>query len=76
MGWREIRDDDRITEWERSDGNATVRLRRSPDGTWTVRLDRLHQSADGRGYRRERTDTEADARALVDAWLDEHDVSE
>lgn len=74
MSWQEVRADDRITEWERSDGVVTVRLRRSPDDTWTVRLDRLHQSAEGRGYRRERFDTEADARAAVAAWQDEYDV--
>lgn len=76
MSWREVRADDRITEWERSDGDVTVRLRRSPDGTWTVRLDRLYQSAEGSGYRRERVDDEAAARTLAAAWREEHDVEE
>lgn len=76
MSWQEIRADDRITEWERSDGNATIRLRRRPDDTWAVRLDRLYQAEDGRGYRRERVDDESAARELVTAWCEEHDVSE
>lgn len=74
MSWQEVRADDRITEWERSDGNATIRLRRRPDGTWAVRIDRLHQAAAGRGYRRERVDDEREARELVAAWREEHDV--
>ncbi|ELZ26624.1 hypothetical protein C474_19534 [Halogeometricum pallidum JCM 14848] len=76
MSWQEIRADDRITEWERSDGNATIRLRRRPDDTWAVRLDRLYQAEDGRGYRRERVDDESAARELVTAWREEHDVAE
>jgi hypothetical protein len=76
MSWQEVRADDRITEWERSDGNATIRLRRRPDDTWAVRLDRLYQAEDGRDYRRERVDGEDEARELVAAWREEHDVAE
>ncbi|ADQ67697.1 hypothetical protein GL213_10590 [Halogeometricum borinquense] len=76
MSWHNVRADDRITEWERSDGTVTIRLRHSPNGTWTVRLDRLHQSDEGRGYRRERLDTEEAAREVVAAWQDEYDLED
>jgi hypothetical protein len=72
VNWTEVRADDRVTEWERTDGNATIRLRRGPDGAWAVRLDRLHQADGGRLYRRERVDDEAAARDLVERWTVEY----
>ncbi|CQR50526.1 MULTISPECIES: DUF7543 family protein [Haloferax] len=73
MSWTEVRRDDRIAEWERSDGHATIRLRRGPNA-WHVRVDRLYQSAEGRGYEGERFESEAEAREAVDAWKAEYDV--
>jgi hypothetical protein len=62
-----------VTEWERDDGNATVRIRERPNGGFVVRLDRLEQAPEGSGYRRETaTDREraeeiaADLRAEFD----------
>lgn len=74
MTWTESTLDEATTEWERSDGNATIRLRRRPDGSCTVRLDRLFQAPDGQLYRHERVDSEDDARALVESWQTEFDV--
>lgn len=68
MKWTQTRDDDGVLEWTREDGHATIRRRRRPDGEWVVRLDRLHQASEGRGYRRERVADEPAARELVDAW--------
>ncbi|ELZ85582.1 hypothetical protein C453_07193 [Haloferax elongans ATCC BAA-1513] len=73
MSWTEVRRDDRIVEWERSDGHATIRLRHGPNA-WHVRFDRLHQAPDGRGYESERFDDEAAARDAVEAWKTEYDV--
>ncbi|AFK18709.1 hypothetical protein E6P09_07995 [Haloferax mediterranei ATCC 33500] len=75
MSWTEVRRDDRIVEWERSDGNATIRLRRGPN-TWHVRFDRLHQSPEGRGYEGEQFDDEDVARDTVEAWKKEYDVGQ
>ena len=69
MEWTRSRDDEGLEEWTREDGYATIRRRRRPDGEWVVRLDRLHQAPDGRGYRRERVADETAARELVDAWI-------
>jgi hypothetical protein len=74
MTWTEATLDETTTEWERSDGNATIRLRRRHDGSCTVRLDRLFQAPDGQLYRHERADNEELARALVDSWRTEFDV--
>jgi hypothetical protein len=68
MEWTRSRDDEGLEEWTREDGYATIRRRRRPDGEWVVRLDRLHQAPDGRGYRRERVADETAARELVEAW--------
>ncbi|SFR44962.1 DUF7543 family protein [Halogeometricum limi] len=76
MSWQEVRADGQITEWERSDGTATIRLRRRVDETFVVRLDRLYQSDEGRGYRRERFDSEDEALALVEEWREEYDVDD
>lgn len=68
MEWTRSRDGEGIEEWTREDGYATIRRRRCPDGEWVVRLDRLHQAPEGRGYRRERVADEAAARDLLEAW--------
>ncbi|KAB1191943.1 hypothetical protein GJR96_00205 [Haloferax sp. MBLA0076] len=75
MSWTEVRNDERIVEWERSDGHATLRLRRGPNA-WHVRYDRLHQSPEGRGYESRRFDDEDAARATLAEWKDEYDVDE
>lgn len=74
MSWREVRADDRVTEWERDDGYVTVRVRRRGDDTWVVRLDQLYQDAEERRYERERTDTEAEARSLAETWMEEFEA--
>lgn len=63
-----------ITEWEREDGWATIRLRRRGDGSWIVRLDRLTQAPEGALYREERVETREDADELVTAWREAYDV--
>ncbi len=74
MGWTETAQDDVTTEWERSDGYATIRLRRRHDGTWSVRLDRLFQAPEGQLYQRETAMTEEAAQAVVEAWRIQFDV--
>ncbi|SFG03460.1 hypothetical protein SAMN04488063_1207 [Halopelagius inordinatus] len=76
MSWREVRADERITEWERDDGHVTVRLRRRGDETWVVRVDQLYQDSTERRYERERVDTETEARSLAEAWMAEFDDGE
>jgi hypothetical protein len=73
MSWTEVRRDDRIVEWERSDGHATLRLRRGPNA-WHVRFDRLHQAPEGRGYESQSFDDEDTARATLETWKDAYDV--
>ena len=68
MDWRETRSDDRVTEWERADGHATVRLRRRPDGRYVVRYDRLFQAPEGPEYRRETVPDREAALELVERW--------
>lgn len=75
MSWTEVRRDDRIVEWERSDGHATLRLRRGPNA-WHVRFDRLFQAPEGTAYESRRFDDEETARETLDAWRREYDVSE
>ncbi|WP_224269521.1 DUF7543 family protein [Haloprofundus salinisoli] len=68
MGWTRTDPTDRLTEWKRDDGWATIRLRETGAGRWVVRLDRLEQAPEGRTYRRESVDTRERARELVEAW--------
>ena len=68
MEWTRTREEEGLVEWTRADGYVTVRRRRRPAGEWVVRLDRLHQAPEGRGYRRERVADAAAATELVDAW--------
>jgi hypothetical protein len=76
MGWRSVRDNEGLCEWERSDGTATVRLRRRVDGSWAVRLDVLYQAADGPDYRFEVVEDRAAGRRLVEEWQSAHDVDD
>jgi len=71
MEWTRTRDEEGLVEWTREDRHATVRRRRRPDGGWVVRLDRLHQAPEGRGYRYERVGDEAAARELLESWRTE-----
>ena len=76
MGWTESTSDETTTEWERSDGNANIRLRRRHDGSFALRLDRLFQAPEGQFYQRETASTEEAARAIVESWQVEFDVIE
>ena len=76
MSWSLEREDDAITEWERSDGYATVRLRRRADGGFVVRLDVMEQAVDESAYERERF---ADREAALDRaaeWRDERTLDD
>ncbi|SEH64765.1 hypothetical protein SAMN05192561_1207 [Halopenitus malekzadehii] len=74
MSWRVRRDRDGITEWERSDGLASIRKRDRGDGEgYVVRVDRLEQAPEGRTYRRESVADEAAADELVDDWREAFD---
>ncbi|MFC7323740.1 hypothetical protein ACFQMF_04000 [Halorubrum rutilum] len=71
MSWALGRDDEAITEWERADGYATVRVRERADGGFVVRLDVMEQAADASAYERERF---ADREAALDRaaeWREE-----
>ena len=68
MEWDQTTVADGVKEWIRADGNATIRLRRRTDGRFAVRLDRLYQADEDRGYAYEVVETRAAADALVDEW--------
>jgi hypothetical protein len=68
MAFERTTDTDELTEWERADGHATIRIRERADGGFAVRYDQLHQADGGRGYAYETVDTRAAAEALVEAW--------
>lgn len=76
MPWTRVTADERLSEWERSDGHATIRLRQQPDDSWSVRFDRLHQAPDGSAYRRETVQTREAATELVAEWQSAFDVKE
>ncbi len=76
MGWTRSRSDDVVTEWERSDGYATVRLRERSDGDVVVRLDVMEQAADGRVYKRERHDDRDDAENRAAEWREAYTPAE
>ncbi|OSP10221.1 hypothetical protein B9H04_03335 [Halorubrum ezzemoulense DSM 17463] len=73
MGWSLERDDGTVTEWARSDGYATVRLRERTDGEFVVRLDVMEQAADDSAYERERFDDRDAAEERAVAWRDARD---
>jgi hypothetical protein len=54
--------------WDRADGTATVRLRRTADGRWAVTYDRLAQAPEGADYRRETVDSREAAEAIAADW--------
>jgi hypothetical protein len=68
MAFERTTDTDKLTEWERADGHATIRIRERADGRFAVRYDQLHQADGGRGYTYETVDTRAAAEELVEAW--------
>jgi hypothetical protein len=74
MGWQVVRSTGRLTEWEREDGHATLRLRPGTDGSWVVRADRLVQAPEGDGYRRETVPSREAAEAVVERWQRTFDV--
>lgn len=74
MSWSLEREDGRITEWERSDRYATVRLRERADGRFVVRLDVMEQATDDRTYDRVVVDDRETAEAQAAAWRDDRDV--
>jgi hypothetical protein len=76
MSWSLGREDEAITEWERSDGYATVRLRRRTDGGFVVRLDVMEQAVDESAYERERFDDREAALDRAAEWRDERTVEE
>lgn len=76
MAWSLKREDATITEWERSDGYATVRVRERGDGRFVVRLDVMEQAVDDRAYDRVVLDERAAAEERAAAWREEHDLEE
>jgi hypothetical protein len=76
MDWSVGRDDDTITEWERADGYATVRLRERTDGGFVVRLDVMEQAIDESAYERERFDDRDAALERAAAWREERSPEE
>ncbi|OYR59658.1 hypothetical protein DJ83_12225 [Halorubrum ezzemoulense] len=76
MGWSLERDDGTVTEWERSDGYATVRLRERTDGEFVVRLDVMEQAADDSAYERERFNDRDAAEERAVAWRDARDLDD
>ena len=71
MEWEQTTAEDGIDEWTRADGNATIRLRQRTDGRFAVRLDRLYQADEDRGYAYEVVESREAADALVDDWQTE-----
>ena len=68
MDYERTTDTDELTEWERADGHATIRLRERADGRFAVRYDQLHQADGGRAYAYETVETRAAAEELVANW--------
>ncbi|UIO99321.1 hypothetical protein Hbl1158_12395 [Halobaculum sp. CBA1158] len=73
MAWTRTETPEGYEEWERDDGDATLRVRERVDGSYVVRLDRLEQASDGRDYRRERVADRGAADALLAEWKREFD---
>jgi hypothetical protein len=74
MEFERTTDDEELTEWTRSDGNATIRLRKRADDRFAVRYDQLHQAEDGRGYAYEAVDSREAADDLVAEWRSDSPV--
>jgi histidinol-phosphate/aromatic aminotransferase/cobyric acid decarboxylase-like protein len=73
VSWHESNAREGVTEWERDDGYATIRLRERTDGRFVVRFDRLVQAPEGDGYRRETVGTREAGERLAAAWREEFD---
>jgi hypothetical protein len=76
MSWSLGREDETITEWERSDGYATVRLRERADGGFVVRLDVMEQAADASAYERERFGDREAALDRAAEWREERTLAD
>jgi len=76
MPWSLGRDDDVITEWERSDDYATVRVRERSGGGFVARLDVMEQAEDDSAYERERFDDREAAFDRAAAWREARDVDD
>jgi len=71
MDYERTTDNESLTEWTRSDGHATIRLRERADGRFAVRYDQLHQADDGRDYAYQSVESRAAAEELVAEWREE-----
>lgn len=60
-------------EWEREDGFAVVRLRRTARGDWAVTFDRLAQAPAGEAYDRETVESEDAALSRVQQFQERAD---
>ena len=76
MGWTLDRDAGTVTEWERSDGYATVRVRERGDGRFVVRLDVMEQAVDDRAYDRVVLDDRDAAAERAATWRAEHELDD
>jgi len=76
MSWSLERDDGTVTEWERSDEYATVRLRERAAGGFVVRLDVMEQAVDESACERERFDGREAAEARATEWREARDLNE
>lgn len=74
MSWSLARDDETVTEWERIDGYATVRIRERADGGYVARLDVMEQAADERTYERLTFADHEAAAAQATAWRTERTI--
>ncbi|GEM_PF-291254 len=74
--WTVSREDDVVTEWQRSDGYATVRVRERGDGEYVARLDVMEQAADGRVYERERHPDRESATVRAAEWRTAHSLDD
>lgn len=74
VSWHESNAREGVTEWERDDGYATIRLRERADGRCVVRFDRLIQAAEGEGYRRETVESRETGERLAAEWREAFDT--
>ncbi|MFB6177883.1 MAG: hypothetical protein ABEI99_12225 [Halobaculum sp.] len=65
MAWERSETVDDVTEWERGDRTATVRIRERATGGYVIRLDRLTQAPEGSAYRRETAETREAAEEIA-----------
>jgi hypothetical protein len=63
--WESTEPVDDVTEWQRADGNATVRIRERPDGRFVIRLDRLKQAPDGPAYQHRTAENREEAEEIA-----------